>query len=64
MTWEGTGLHRCGLPGIEGIAGRHAGQGAIWECVCGSRWRLVINVGRGSWFNLDTEEKRWIGELI
>lgn len=63
MTWETVGLHRCGLPGVEEIKGCHAGQGAIWVCICGGRWRLVINVNRGSWFNLGNEDKRWIGEL-
>jgi hypothetical protein len=61
--WETTGQHRCGLPDFLEIGRMHAGQGAIWACICGERWRLVINVGRGSWFNLGNEDKRWIGEL-
>jgi hypothetical protein len=54
--------HRCGLPNTFELRRIHAGQGTIWNCVCGARWRLVINVGRASWFNLDNEDKRWIGE--
>lgn len=55
--------HRCGLPTLDELRRKHAGQGTVWNCVCGDRWRLVINVGRASWFNLGNEDKRWIGEM-
>jgi hypothetical protein len=55
--------HRCRTPAAEEIRDEWAGQGSIWVCECSLRWRLVLNVGRASWFCLNNEEKRWVGEI-
>ena len=60
--WELT-PHRCRTPDRDEVRKWEAGQGSVWVCRCGQRWRLVINVGRASWFNLGNEDKVWVGKL-
>jgi len=60
--WEST-HHRCATPVKNEIRAMEAGQGSVWVCHCQARWRLVLNVGRASWFNLGNEDKVYVGRL-